>query len=84
MKNNCEKRMKKVRRMFADLKNSGGRFAGMISAGLFLEEFVSKNWIHIDIAPTATVPENNGYISKGATGYGVRLLVQLVQEVFKC
>ena len=68
----------------ADLKNSGGRFAGMITAGLFIEEFVTKDWIHLDIAPTATVPENNGYISKGATGYGVRLLVQLAKEVFKC
>lgn len=81
---NDQEYKKLLKSEFADLKNSGGRFAGMISAGLFLEEFVSKNWIHIDIAPTATVPENNGYISKGATGYGVRLLVQLVQEVFKC
>lgn len=73
---------KLIKSDIADIKNSGGRFAGMITGGLFIEEFVSKAWIHLDIAPTATVPESNGYICKGATGYGVRLLVQLAQEVF--
>src|SRR5690606_11119598 len=54
---------------FADLKNTGGRGAGTITAGLFLEEFVDNTpWVHLDIAGTSYSEKANGYIPKGATG----------------
>lgn len=69
---------------FADLKNSAGRPAGVITGGLFIGEFVTKDWIHIDIGSTADTDKTSGYLTNGATGYGVRLLVQLAREVFSC
>jgi len=60
----------------ADIKNSGGRWGGAITAAQFLSEFVSdKPWVHIDIAGTAQTDKERGYIVKGATGIGVRTLV---------
>lgn len=64
----------------ADLKNSGGREAGCITAGLFIGEFVGDTpWIHMDIAGTSTCNKEQGYKSKGATGEGVRTLFQLAK-----
>lgn len=68
----------------ADLKNSAGRSAGTITGGLFIGEFVTKDWVHIDIASTSDTDKTSGYKIKGATGYGVRLLVQAVKELFIC
>jgi len=63
----------------ADLKNSGGRMAGAITAGLFIAEFVAGDipWIHIDIAGTSSLDKENGYDVKGATGVATRSLIQL-------
>jgi leucyl aminopeptidase len=61
----------------ADVKNSGGREGGAISAALFLKRFVGETpWVHLDIAGTAWSTEEKPYAGKGATGYGVRLLVE--------
>lgn len=61
----------------ADLKNVGGRDAGALTAGAFLQSFVDKSqpWAHLDIAGTAWLTKPRGYYGRGATGYGVRLLV---------
>jgi len=59
----------------ADVRNTGGRPAGSITAGLFLQRFADYPWAHLDIAGTAKVDKERGYIPKGATGHGVRLLV---------
>jgi len=64
----------------ADLKNIGGKFAGAITAGKFLEHFVDYPWIHIDIAGTAFLDTSDNYRGKGATGIGVRLLI----DFFNC
>jgi len=62
----------------ADVKNTGNRYGGAITAALFLAEFVDNNpWVHIDIAGTAFSSKESGYIVKGATGVGVRTLVEL-------
>jgi len=62
----------------ADVKNTGNRYGGAITAALFLAEFVDNNsWVHIDIAGTAFSSKESGYIIKGATGVGVRTLVEL-------
>lgn len=65
---------------FADLKNVGGRGAGTITAGLFLEEFVDETpWVHLDIAGTSYSEKANGYIPKGATGVHVKTLYYLIK-----
>lgn len=59
----------------ADIKNSGGSEASVITAGWFLQEFVGEvPWVHLDIAGTAWADERRGYQPEGATGVGVRLL----------
>jgi leucyl aminopeptidase len=66
----------------ADLKNSGGRPAGAITAGLFLAEFANTTpWVHIDIAGTVTSEKEIGYNPKGATGVGVRTLIQIAEKI---
>jgi leucyl aminopeptidase len=67
-----------IKGVLADLKNSGGRPAGTITAGLFLREFAEDTpWVHIDIAGTASTDKPKGYHLKGATGVAVRTLAQL-------
>jgi leucyl aminopeptidase len=67
----------------ADLRNIGaGRAAGMLTAGLFLQEFVASGiaWAHLDIAGPAWADGADGHLVKGGTGFGVRLLVDLVEH----
>lgn len=64
----------------ADMKNSGERWGGAINAALFLREFVGKvPWVHLDIAGPSLSPKERGYYNKGATGCGVRTLVELIR-----
>jgi leucyl aminopeptidase len=64
----------------ADLKNTGGRPAGTITAAAFLSKFAEKyTWAHLDIAGTAWEDKGKAYVPKGATGIGVRLLLNLAQ-----
>lgn len=67
----------------ADLKNLGGRDAGAISAGKFLEHFTKSPYIHIDIAGTAFLDANDSYRLKGGTGIGVRLLTEFFKIISK-
>jgi leucyl aminopeptidase len=69
----------------ADIKNIGsGRFAGALTAGLFLREFVGDvPWAHLDIAGPARSDEDEGYLQKGGTGFGVRTLVEAVMAFQK-
>jgi leucyl aminopeptidase len=65
----------------ADLNNLGAPHAGQIVAGLFLAEFVADvPWAHIDIAGTAQADSPNGWRCKGATGFGTRLLLDLLMN----
>lgn len=65
-----------------DIKNSGGRYAGSITAAQFLSEFSGDTpWVHIDIAGTVRTDKDNGYQIKGATGVPVRTLINLVQAL---
>ena len=64
----------------ADIKNTGGRAAGAITAGLFLQHFVGTNaWAHIDIAGTGISPKPHHYTPRGGTGFGARLMVEMVR-----
>ena len=65
----------------ADLKSTGGRGGGAITAGMFIGEFVEgKPWIHLDIAGSAATDRDSAYTPKGATGVMVRSLVRYVEE----
>jgi leucyl aminopeptidase len=76
---------KQIDSQAADVKNTGGRPGGSITAALFLQRFVNDvPWAHLDIASTAwkkssTVPT----IPEGATGFGVRLLDRLVTDFYE-
>ncbi len=61
----------------ADIKNGGNRLGGAITAALFLAEFAGDTpWVHVDIAGPASSTKESGYLVKGATGFGVRTLVE--------
>ncbi len=66
----------------ADMKNTGPRAGGSITAALFLEEFFNEDikWAHIDIAGTCWTDKNKGINPSGATGFGVRTLVQWIKN----
>jgi leucyl aminopeptidase len=65
----------------ADFSNTGGRPAGSITAALFLKEFTGDlPWAHLDIAGTAWAEDPKPYQPKGATGVGVRTLVELALD----
>lgn len=70
-----------LRSEIADMKNSGERWGGAINAAVFLSEFVGDTpWVHLDIAGPSVSPKERGYLSKGATGAGVRTLVELIRK----
>jgi len=65
----------------ADMKNVGGREAGAITAAAILKKFAQEYpWAHLDIAGTAWTDKPKPYTPKGATGVGVRLIVQFVKD----
>lgn len=65
----------------ADIKNIGGRMAGAITAGIFLQHFTQYDWIHLDIAGTAYLDAPDAYRGKNGTGTGVRLLYQFLKSM---
>ncbi|WP_296143049.1 leucyl aminopeptidase [uncultured Anaerococcus sp.] len=68
----------------ADVKNSGGRLGGTITAGQFIENFIEeKPWVHLDIAGTAYLSKPQGLYEKGATGIHVKTLYNLAKKYSK-
>jgi leucyl aminopeptidase len=75
-----EEHRKAVRSDVADIKNTTGRDGSSSTAAAFLANFVgSTPWVHLDIAGTAWGNKPSPYLKKGATGVGVRLLIELLQ-----
>ncbi|HDZ73019.1 MAG TPA: leucyl aminopeptidase [Aurantimonas coralicida] len=76
---------KMIEGKFADIKNiGGGRAAGSVTAAQFLQRFVNDvPWAHLDIAGTAMGSPSNEYNQSWASGYGVRLLNQLVADHYQ-
>lgn len=77
---------KQINSDIADVKNTGnGRGAGSITAAQFLQRFIKKDtaWAHLDIAGMAWDKNGSDICPKGATGYGVRLLNQLVADYYE-
>jgi leucyl aminopeptidase len=66
----------------ADMKNSGGRQAGSITAAFLLKEFVEDTpWVHLDIAGVDNYEREKGVFVKGSSGIPVRTLVQLALQM---
>ena len=71
-----------IRSEWADMKNSGGRWGGAISAAVFLKEFVDcPSWAHLDIAGTAYADRETPREVRGATGAGVRATLEFLQSL---
>jgi leucyl aminopeptidase len=77
---------KQIDSEIADVRNTGKtRDAGSITAGQFLQRFINKHskWAHLDIAATAFVNQEGFLVNKNATGFGVRLLNELVKNNYE-
>lgn len=74
-----EKYFEGLKATHADMKNTGPRPGGAITAALFLKQFVKNTpWAHLDVAGPVWIDVENGYNNPGATGYGVRTLVNWI------
>ena len=76
-----EEHLEHIRGDVGDLKNTGGRDGGALTAAAFLWSFVGDTpWVHLDIAGTAYTEKAGPYQPRGATGVGVRLLLECLRE----
>lgn len=71
---------KSIKSEVADIKNSGGRMGGVGTSAQFLHNFTDYNWAHLDIAGMAVDNKGSDYSPAGATGFGVRLLVEFLRR----
>ena len=72
---------RQIRSQVADMKNTGGREGGAITAAALLSEFAGDTpWVHLDIAGTAWTDRARPYVPRGGVGVGVRLLVELARR----
>src|SRR5262245_43096644 len=75
---------KQIDSKFADMKNTGGRWGGSITAAQLLARFVDKTpWVHLDIAGTALGSPQTDINKSWSSGWGVRLLNQLVEDDYE-
>jgi leucyl aminopeptidase len=73
---------RKIKSLVADIANSGGRYGGVGASAIFLKEFTDYPWAHVDMAGMVLIEkiQETPYTSYGATGYGVRLLVDFLRR----
>lgn len=64
----------------ADIKNIGPRGAGASTAAAFLKKHVKGKWAHVDIAGVAFNKKGSGYVTGGAAGFGVRLMIDFIEK----
>jgi leucyl aminopeptidase len=76
---------RKLKSRVADMKNTGGRDGGSVTAAQFLKRFVKDGtpWIHVDIAGVASLNEATDLAPAGATGWGVRSLDRLIRDRYE-
>jgi leucyl aminopeptidase len=73
----------KIKTISADMMNTGGRFGGVGTSAIFLKEFTTYPWAHLDIAGMALITKKaleTPYVPLGGTGFGVRLLVDFLRK----
>jgi leucyl aminopeptidase len=72
-----ERLKEQLKSEIADMKNTGERQGGALTAGLFLKEFAGDTpWVHVDIAGPASADKEYGHIAKGGTGFAVATLIE--------
>src|SRR5204863_3561806 len=65
----------------ADLKNTGERWGGALTAGLFLKEFVGDTpWVHVDLAGPSSADKESGHVAKGGTGFAVATIFEYLRQ----
>ncbi|MBK5911597.1 leucyl aminopeptidase [Rhodothalassium salexigens] len=75
---------KQIDSQIADMKNTGGRSAGTITAAQFLKRYVGETpWAHVDVAGMVWSDKDGDLWEKGATGFGVRLMDRFVAETYE-
>ena len=73
--------VEQIKSDIADIKNTGGRWGGAITAAEFLHVFADETpWIHLDIAGMAWYEDTKPYIAKGPSGFGVRSILEWVRS----
>ena len=78
----CDEYRKAIRSEIADIKNVGNRWGGAITAAKFLQEFTEDTpWVHLDIAGMDIDHDGRPFSCKGATGFGVRTIVQMIESL---
>jgi leucyl aminopeptidase len=74
--------MDQLKSEVADMKNTGERWGGALTAGLFLKEFVGETpWVHVDLAGPSSTDKESGHVSKGGTGFGVATIFEYLRRV---
>ncbi len=72
-----ERLREQLKSEIADMRNTGERWGGALTAGLFLKEFAGDTpWVHVDIAGPASADKEAGHVAKGGTGFGVATIVE--------
>lgn len=70
-----------IKSQIADIKNTGGRYGGAITAAMFLKEFVEETpWIHLDIAGVSWNDDAKPWLASGSTGTGVRSVIEWIRS----
>lgn len=65
----------------ADMRNTGERWGGALTAGLFLKEFVGTTpWVHVDIAGPSSAGKDHGHVTKGGTGFAVASILEYLRD----
>lgn len=77
----CEEYLSDLKSETADLQNTGGKYGGSIKAALFLKQFVSCPWAHLDIAGVMNESHDKCLYGKGMTGRPVRLLIEIMEKI---
>jgi leucyl aminopeptidase len=77
--------MSYIKSEWADMKNAGSRWGGAVTAGSFLKQFVPENvsWVHLDVAGVAYNEREHNGLPMGATGFGVVLTANYLQDLLK-
>jgi leucyl aminopeptidase len=63
------------------MRNTGERWGGALTAGLFLKEFVGTTpWVHVDIAGPSSAGKDHGHVAKGGTGFAVASILEYLRD----
>jgi leucyl aminopeptidase len=74
-----ERLREQLKSEIADMKNTGDRMGGALTAGIFLREFVGETpWVHVDIAGPSSADKEYGAVPKGGTGFAVQTIVEFL------